>query len=341
MQSTWQSRVVLGALVALAFGAGLFHQTAQASAACEHTLKIASLAPPGSDWFKAIQSTGREIKKATDGAVCFKVYGGGVMGDEAAMVRKMRTGQIDAAAVTSIGLGDIEKQVLVLQLPLTFRSNKQLDCVRDKMSDRFKGLLDKKGFVLLGWGDVGFGYLFSNTPVASPDDVKGTKLWVWDADPISKEVAKVAGVNATFLGVPDVLPSLSTGVVDAFLNSPYGAIALQWHSKATHVTDLKLAVTIGGSVISKKSFEKLSPEHQAIVQKIAGEKHKALLTKIRKSNKSAQKQLAKKYGYTVVKPTGVKEKWLPMAKKVRKNLTGSMFPADLVNEMDKSLKSCK
>lgn len=319
---------------------GLMSLAAQASAECSTTIKVASLAPVGSDWYKAIQATGREVKEKTGGEVCFKLYGGGVMGDESAMIRKVRTGQIDAAVVTSVGLGDIDPKLLVLQLPLTFRNDKQLDCVRGKMTPRFEQILGEKQFVLLGWGDVGFNYLFSNTPVASPDDAKGTKLWAWDADPIVKEVAKVAGVNAVYLGVPDVLPSLTTGVIDSFLNSPYGAIALQWHTKAKYVTDLKLAVTIGGTVINQKTFEKLTPEQQKTLRDISSERHKELLTKVRRSNAYSQKQLVKKHGYTAVPVKDIKP-WLDVSQQVKKNLTGSMFPADLVSEMEGHLKTCK
>ncbi len=312
-----------------------------AHAKCDKELKLASLAPPGSDWFKALDKANREIKEKTGGKVCFKIYGGGVMGDESAMIRKVRTGQIDGAVVTSIGLGDIDKQLLVLQLPLVFNSAKKLDCVRDKMTPRFSSILNKKGFVLLGWGDVGFNYLFSNAPIDEPSDMKGVKPWVWDADPITKEVASVVGANPVLLGVPDVLPSLSTGVIDTFLNSPYGAIALQWHSKATHVTDLKLAVVIGGTVLSKKAFDKLTPEERQIVSEISKAKHIELLKKVRGSNSYSKKQLVKKHGYTPVKVKDFKQ-WQAVAEKTRKNLTGKLFPADLVKEMFKHREgTCK
>lgn len=308
---------------------------------CVHTIRIGSLAPQGSEWFKAIQATGREVQEKTGGQVCFKLYGGGVMGDESAMIKKVRQGQqLDAAVVTSVGLGDIDGQMLVLQLPLTFRSDKELDCVRGKMTPRFEGILKEEGFALLGWGDVGFNYLFSNTPIASPADAKASKFWVWDADPVVKEVAKVAGVNATPLGVPDVLPSLSTGVIDTFLNSPYGAIALQWHTKAKYVTDLKLAVTIGGTVISQSTLDKLSPEHQKILREVSQARHKDLLTKIRHSNDAAQKQLVAKHGYTAVAVKDINA-WLTVSQQVKTNLTGKLFPADLVQEMESNLKTCK
>lgn len=297
----------------------------------KHVLKIASLAPKGSSWMNSFEKMNREIHKATKGEVALKIYGGGVMGDESAMVRKMRTGQLDGGALTSVGLGDIEPQILVLQLPLTFKNYAELDHVRDQMSERLTKLLADKGFVLIMWGDVGFNYIFSNEPVATPADIKKTKMWVWDADPISKQVMDVAGVNGTLLGVPDVLPSLSTGVIDAFNNSPYGAVALQWHSKAKYVTNLRLAVVIGGVVLNKKSWEALPAEHRKTVQEIASKQGAELLTQIRKDNESAIKTIEKS-GVKLVKPNDISA-WLAMAEKTRVSLTGELFPKSLVDEM--------
>jgi TRAP-type transport system periplasmic protein len=302
-----------------------------ARGAAEHTLKIATLAPDGSSWHKAFKQVAREVKEQTDGRIVIKIYAGGVMGDEPAMVRKMRTGQLDGAAVTNVGLGEINAQLLMLQLPLLFRTNDELDRVRGAMSSKFEGLLDASGFRLSGWGDVGFTYLFSNSPIKKPSDAKSTKMWVWDSDPVSKEVMKVAGINAIPLGVPDVLPSLQTGVIDAFMNSPYGAIALQWYTKAAYITNLKLAVTIGGSVMTTTSWNKLSDADKQILQDIAHAKHGALLKRIRKDNTKAVDALKAK-GMEVVEPEDFGA-WKKVADTVRANLTGSLFDAALVEEM--------
>jgi TRAP-type transport system periplasmic protein len=302
-----------------------------AKAAPEHTLKIATLAPDGSSWHKAFKQVARDVKEQTDGRIVIKIYAGGVMGDEPAMVRKMRTGQLDGAAVTNVGLGEINAQLLMLQLPLLFRTNEELDRVRGAMSSKFEGLLDKSGFRLSGWGDVGFTYLFSNAPIRRPSDAKATKMWVWDSDPVSKEVMKVAGINAVPLGVPDVLPSLQTGVIDAFMNSPYGAIALQWYTKAAYITNLKLAVTIGGSVMTTTSWNKLSDADKQILHDIAHGKHGALLKRIRADNNKAVDALKAK-GMEVVEPEDFGA-WKKIADTVRTNLTGSLFDASLIGEM--------
>lgn len=330
------SRNLLAAMLAVAFTMVGFTGSAAADDA-KYTLKIASLAPKGSSWMKSFEKTNREIKKATNGEVALKIYGGGVMGDEGAMVRKMRTGQLDGAAVTNVGLGDIAPELLVLQLPLQFKTYEELDYVREKMSPTLEKILNDKGFVLLHWGDVGFNYLFSNEPVKVPDDIKKTKMWVWDADPISKKVMEVAGVNGVLLGVPDVLPSLQTGVIDAFGNSPYGAVALQWHAKAKYVTNLKVAMVIGGLVVSKKSWEQIPAEHQKAILDISAKNGKDLLAQIRKDNQNAIGTI-KKSQIEMVQPSDIGS-WLGMAKKVEDSLTGTLFPAALVSEMKKHLQA--
>lgn len=325
-------RVLLCALMSLGFVA---LAASQATAKPKHVLRIATLAPKGSSWMNAFERMNREIRKETGGEVALKLYPGGVMGDEKAMVRKMRTGQLDGGALTSVGLGDIEKQVLVLQLPLTFKNYKELDYVRGQMSDTLTGLLNAQGFELLSWGDVGFNYLFSVQPIDEPSDIKKVKPWVWDADPISKVVMEVANVNATPLGVPDVLPSLSTGVIDTFLNSPYGAVALQWYTKAKYVTNLRLAVVIGGIIVTEKAMAELPDEHRATVRRIAAEHGKTLLTQIRKDNAQAIKTIDAA-GIKSVNPKSM-DPWMAMAEKTRDKMSGSFFDQKLVEEMMKHL----
>jgi TRAP-type C4-dicarboxylate transport system substrate-binding protein len=295
-------------------------------------LRLASLAPSGSSWAKAFEKTAREVKARTNGAVEIKTFFGGSMGDEGAMVRKMLHGQLDGAALTSVGLGAINKQLLLPQLPLLFRTYEQVDYVRGKMMPTFEKLLEKAGYMLGAPGDVGFVYLFTNTPVKTPAQLKSTKLWVWDEDPIAKKVAEVAGVNAVELGVPDVWTSLETGLVDAFVNSPYGAIALRWYEKARYVTNLKLSMGIGGSLLTLKAWNSLPADVQTIITEVTNESHAALLTRIRSDNKKAMKTLKEK-GLEVVEPENFVE-WASNAVQVRDKLVADgTFDKALVDEM--------
>jgi TRAP-type C4-dicarboxylate transport system substrate-binding protein len=304
-----------------------------------HELSFASLAPEGSDWDKEFKRTRKEIEEGTDGAVKMRLYPGGMMGDEPAMIRKVRTGQLTGAAVTSVGLAQINKSVLAMQLPLLFKSTKQLDYVRNAMSPTFSKLFEEGGFKLGIWGDVGEIYVFSQKPAGNPSDLQDCKFWVWSADGVMKETAKAAGVNGVELDVPDVLPSLQTGLIDAFTASPYAAIALQWYTKATHVTNLKLAMGIGASVMSLEKWNSLEDDIKAVFDKVLAESQPRLLKRIRKANAKATTTLQAK-GITVVEPSDIVA-WSSVAMTVKNKLTGKMFPKDLIAEIDKHIKASK
>ena len=62
-------------------------------------VKMGTLAPEGTDWHGMLIEMGQKWKEATKGKVQLRVYPGGVLGDERDMVRKMRIGQIHAAAM--------------------------------------------------------------------------------------------------------------------------------------------------------------------------------------------------------------------------------------------------
>ena len=151
-------------------------------------LKIATLAPENSAWDKVFKRFEKEVETATSGTLDLKVYNGGVQGDEEVVVRKMKSGQLDGAALTAVGLSKIVPNALVLQLPGLFTSYKELDYVRKKMNDELTAEFDKQGYVFLGWGDVGFAYIFSNTPIEKPEDLQKAKMWAWSADPIASVI---------------------------------------------------------------------------------------------------------------------------------------------------------
>lgn len=301
-------------------------------------LKLATLAPADSAWMKLFDGMNRELKQVTGGEVAFKFYAGGAAGDEKDVVRKMRINQLHGGSMTAVGLGEIAPAVLALQLPLLFKSFGELDYVRDRMKPTLEKVFLDKGFVILGWGDVGYTYIFSNTVVKTLADLKKTKMWAWVDDPIGKKVFEVAGITPVPLSVPDVLPSLQTGLIDAVYTSPLASIALQWNTKVTHVSTMPLAIGVGATLITKKQYDKLTPEQQTQLLEVSLKWHKKLVKRIRKDNKTSVKTLIKG-GVTAVK-VGKAERaqWEGVAAKTKKALTGSLFPAALLGEIEGHIK---
>src|SRR4030043_2357079 len=85
-------------------------------------IKMATLAPEGSSWMKTFKTLNAELMKKTENKVQFRIYPGGVLGDEMDMLRKLKIGQIQGVALTSAGLSTLFKEMDVLQVPFLFQT---------------------------------------------------------------------------------------------------------------------------------------------------------------------------------------------------------------------------
>ena len=248
--------------LAFAVAFALFALCSSGVARAQATLKIATLAPEGSAWMVSFHEWAKNVEEHTGGKVKVKFFAGGTAGDERDAVRKMRLGQLNGAAVTAIGLGLINSEVRVLELPMLIDTYAELDFVRNKLDAELRKKFDDKGYVLLAWGDVGPVHIFSNSPIKSKADLANLKLWAWVDDALVKELFHQLGVNGVPLGVPDVLPSLQTGLINACYGSPLSTLALQWYTKVKYMTSMHISQAIGATVITKKEFDKLDPATQ-------------------------------------------------------------------------------
>jgi TRAP-type C4-dicarboxylate transport system substrate-binding protein len=313
--------------LALLVGAPAFAQ--------EHTIKIATLAPEGSLWMNLFHEWGKRIEEHTQAKLKVKFYAGGVAGDERDAVRKMRLGQINAAAVTAIGLGLIQSEVRVLELPMLIASYDELDFVRGKLDGEFRKKFEAKDYVLLMWGDVGPVHVFSNIPIKSKADLSQTKLWAWVDDPIIRMLFQQLGANGVPLGVPDVLPSLQTGLINACYGSPLSTLALQWYTKVKFMTQMHITQAVGAVVMLKKEFDKLSPEQQKVVLDDSKEMQPKLLKSIRDENTKSLASM-KQAGLQVVEsPKDMMAQFDDVAKAIRPKLEPSVYTHEFREKVEK------
>jgi TRAP-type C4-dicarboxylate transport system substrate-binding protein len=145
---------------------------AAAPAGAQQVIKLGTIAPEGTPWLDAIRDMGEQWKAATDGKIEFRIYPGGVVGDDPDMVRKMRIGQLQAAALSNTGLYDIAHEMQALQMPMMIQSYEELDYVRDRIAPKLEKILEGKGFKVLNWGDAGWVHFFAQQPILRPDDLK-------------------------------------------------------------------------------------------------------------------------------------------------------------------------
>ncbi|MGH8494204.1 MAG: TRAP transporter substrate-binding protein DctP [Moraxellaceae bacterium] len=287
-------------LAALGLGLTLVLPVTAANAA---TIKIATLSPDGSGWMTKMRAGAADIKTRTEGRVEFKFYTGGTMGNDKAVLNKIKIGQLQGAAVSGGSLSDAARDIQVYSLPLKFRNFDEVDYVRSKMDAGLSKQLEDGGFVNFGFAEGGFAYAMSkNAPVSSISTLRKQRVWIPDNDHQSEEAMKVFQVTPVPLSLADVLPSLQTGIIDTVASSPIATVALQWHTQVKYFTDLPLSYFVGTLAIDKKSFAKLSPADQAVVREVMGKVFKEIDVQNRKDNVSAYNALLKQ-GIKPVKPT--------------------------------------
>ena len=257
-------------------------------------IRLATLAPDGSSWMKILGKGAAEIDKKTEGRVKVKYYAGGVQGDERDVVRKINLGQLDGAAVTSVGLSMVEESIRVLELPRMFATVEELDYVADKMWPYFVKKFEAKGYKLGDRGDVGWIYLLSKSEITSVGNLQSSKVWMWGDDAIVRAMYKRLGISGVPLGVPEVEPNLTTGRIDACYGSPLAAVALQWNTKVKYMTSMPMSYGIAATVIKLDAYKKVTAEDQKLVLKISKGMQKTLRKQIRKDNESAKKQMERK-----------------------------------------------
>ena len=284
------------------------------------TLKIASLAPDGSSWMTEFRAAGDTIAKRTDKRVQLKFYPGGVMGDDQAVLRKIKIGQLHGGALTAGSLTEFHPNLQLYSLPLVFRNLDEVDAARKVFDPRFQKGLDEGGMVSFGFAEGGFAYIMSTQSLTTIDDVRKRKVWIPSGDQFAADLVSSFNISPTPLPLSDVLVSLQSGLIDTVATSPIGALALQWHNQVKYVTDLPLVYVFASFVIDKKAFNKINEADQKIVREELTKMFARLDKQNRQDNLSAMEAL-KKQGLKLVtpEPAAIQE-WYNTAEKANQKL---------------------
>lgn len=309
--------------------------------AAAETIKLATLAPKGSSWMNSFTAMEKELTTKTDGAIKIRFYPNGVQGDELDVIRKMRAGLLHAGAMTATGLGEIHKEVLILQLPRMFKTYEELDYVRDALREEFDRAFADNGYILLGWGDIGYYYMFSNQPIDTLETLRSpnVKMWARSSDRIGLEFTKQADVANVPKEVSQVLSALHSGQVNAVTTSPYACVALQWYPKLKYMTNLPVNIGVGATLITKETFDRLSSEQQQMLRKTAAKHHAELILKIRKDNAAAIEALQKKAGIKMVEfEPAAREELDKIASETHNALVGEIYSQALLAQINALLR---
>lgn len=302
------------------------------------TLRLATVAPDGSFWMREMRAGADEIAERTDGRVRIQYFPGGVMGNEQAVLRRIRIGQLQGGAFTGGALTQVYKNASLYALPFLFRSHAEVDHVRERFDAELERGLHDAGFVSFGLAEGGFARLLSARPVTRIADLDGQKVWVPEGDPVAYAAMEALGLAPTTLPLTDVLTGLQTGLIDIVASPPIGAIAFQWHTRVSYMTDTPLAYTWAQLIVDRRAFERIGEADRAVVAEVMRGVYERLDAQNRRDNVEATDAMVAR-GIELVSPDADElATWHEVGERVTRTVIGrGTFDADLYRRVRETL----
>lgn len=303
------------------------------------TIKMGTLAPAGSPWDEALKKLSANWSEMTNGRISVVIYPGAIAGGEGDMVRKMRIGQLQAAAMTGSGLEGIVSDVFLLNVPFLFSNEAEANHVLEEVTPTYKKLFAEKGFVLLGWTIAGWINFFSREPVVTPRDLQMQKLAVAGNSPDQVQAWKNVGFHVIPLDTPNLMSGLSSGMIDALYTSPLAAASYQWFGIANNMCALNIAPLIGAIVISERTWRQIPESYRTDMEQSAKQVMKPLYADTRKLETQAM-TVMENNGLTVNDvPPSVAQQWRSLLDRGVKPLIESSYSMSLYEKIKSLIQS--
>ena len=303
-----------------------------ASQAGALVIKVGSVAPEGSPWDKALKRIALDWQKISGGRVTMKIYSGGIAGDEPDMIRKMRINQIQAAAMTGSGLGKIDPDWLVYQLPFLTKNDEELDYLFERLRPELESRMETKGFTFLAIIKSGWLRFFAKEPVITPEDFRKLKFFVMEGSPEVDQAWKSMGFHIVPLPPNDAFAALQSGMVEVFSASPLTAAAMQWFALAPHMTDINWTPLTAALIISSQSWRRIPADLRPKLVEATERALKDLEAEVKAVEDQAI-EIMKENGLVIHKvPPAAQKEWEQLVESGFDILIGDVISRDLYEE---------
>jgi TRAP-type C4-dicarboxylate transport system substrate-binding protein len=233
-------------------------------------MKAGSVAPEGTPWADWLDGARKRIEKDAGGRLKTKVFLSGKLGGEREMIDDAKKGTLQMfggsiGAVASVHAPELN----VFELPFIFESDAEADFVLNALRERTTKALAERGLVMAMWAENGwhgYGVKGKGRCLTSPDSLKGLKMRSQESE-IHLNTYKAFGASPVEMPTPEVLAALQTGAVDGYSNTPLFSFATSWYSGIDTFTYTKHIYQPGILLYSKKWFDGLPADLQAILLK--------------------------------------------------------------------------
>ena len=299
-------------------------------------VKLGTLAPKGSIYYRTLQEMGEAFRAAEGNGATFTIYGDGSQGSEADVVRRMRIGQLNAAMMTVVGLTEIDPSAGVLQkMPLFFRSWEEVEYVSRALRPEMERRFLEKGFVVALWTEAGWVRFFSKEPATHPAELRNRRMFAWSGDSEQVAIMKALGYRPVVLETADIIPGLQTGLLDTVPVTPTWALATQLDRSAPNMIDVRWAPIVGALVFTRKAWDAMTPAARDALTKAAPNAAKVLHEHQVRADAEAIVAMERR-GLKVLRPSAEQEvAWKEVAKQAYPLIRGQTVPASVFDEAER------
>jgi tripartite ATP-independent transporter DctP family solute receptor len=237
-------------------------------------LKASDVHPAGYPTVVAVETLGKKLEKATNGRLSVQMFASMQLGGEKEAIEQAQVGAIQFARVSVGALGPVINELNVFNLPFLFRNTAHAQKVID--GEIGQELLDavtnsKAGLVGICWMDAGARNVYDTKhPIKSIGDLKGLKVRVM-GNPMFVDMMNALGGNGVAMGYDQVFTALQTGVVDGAENNPPSFVFDNHFQVAKFYTLTEHLIVPEMLVFSKKTWDTLSKDDQALLVKFGKE----------------------------------------------------------------------
>ena len=236
--------------------------------------KASDVHPLGYPTVEAIVRMGKKLEAATNGRISIQMFPAMQLGGEKEMIEQAQVGALQIARISVGAMGPVVDDLNVFNLPFVFRDEAHMRKVIDGPigQDMLERMSSGPGsrLIALGWMDAGTRNVYAKKAVSTPADLKGMKIRMM-GNPLFVETMNAMGGNGVAMGFNELFSALQTGVVDGAENNPPTLLA-QNHYTVSKVYSLTGHLIIPEIfVFSKRTWEGLSKDDQALVKKLSVE----------------------------------------------------------------------
>jgi tripartite ATP-independent transporter DctP family solute receptor len=267
-------REFLGTTAAAAVSATGFGVTG-ASAQAKLVLKAADVHPLGYPTVEAVEQIGKKLSAATNGRLSVQMFPSMQLGGEKEMIEQAQVGALQYARISTGPVGTIVDDLNVFNLPFVFRDIAHMRAVVDGPigDELLKAITDNPKTQLIGlaWMDSGARNFYNKVrDIKTVEDLKGLKVRMM-GNPIFVDTMNALGGNGVAMGMDQVMNALQTGVVDGAENNPPSYDSFGHVPVAKHYSLTEHLIIPEILVFSRKSFDAMSKEDQALIMKTGKE----------------------------------------------------------------------